>query len=162
VRLLKMTKGRKPEPTKLKILKGNPGHRKLPENEPMPDFDIEIKPPEFLDEYALEEWNYIFEGLHAMGVICSVDRSALAAYCCSHSIWRKAIEELNKLGLTEQTTNGNLIQSPYVGIANKASSDMLRVAAEFGFTPSARARLGMDFSKKKKSMFEGLLGKDLQ
>jgi P27 family predicted phage terminase small subunit len=41
-----------------------------------------------------------------------------------------------------RTTKGNLIQNPLVGIANKAMADMVRYAAEFGMTPSARTRLG--------------------
>lgn len=39
------------------------------------------------------------------------------------------------------TGNGNLIQNPLVGIARRAAADMLRFAAEFGMTPSARSRI---------------------
>src|SRR5690606_29056981 len=39
------------------------------------------------------------------------------------------------------TGNGNLIQNPLVGISRRAAADMLRFAAEFGMTPSARSRI---------------------
>ena len=44
-------------------------------------------------------------------------------------------------GLLIKTSNGNAIQNPLVGIANKAAADMVRYAAEFGMTPSARSRI---------------------
>ena len=47
----------------------------------------------------------------------------------------------NAAGLLVKTTGDNIIQNPLVGIANKAMSDMVRYAAEFGMTPSARVRL---------------------
>lgn len=47
--------GRKPKPTKLKILEGNPGKQRLPKGEPMPDTEMP-EAPEHLDKYAREEW----------------------------------------------------------------------------------------------------------
>jgi P27 family predicted phage terminase small subunit len=44
-------------------------------------------------------------------------------------------------GLIVKTKSGNLIQNPLVGAANKAMADMVRYAAEFGLTPSARTRV---------------------
>ena len=44
-------------------------------------------------------------------------------------------------GLMIKTSNGNAIQNPLVGTANKAAADMMRYAAEFGMTPSARTRI---------------------
>ncbi len=44
-------------------------------------------------------------------------------------------------GLIVMTKSGNLIQNPLVGTANKAMADMVRYAAEFGMTPSARTRV---------------------
>lgn len=44
-------------------------------------------------------------------------------------------------GLMIKTTGGNAIRNPLVGTANKAAADMVRYAAEFGMTPSARTRI---------------------
>jgi P27 family predicted phage terminase small subunit len=51
-------------------------------------------------------------------------------------------------GLLVKTRNGNAIQNPLVGTANKAMADMMRYAAEFGMTPSARSRLSTDGEDK--------------
>jgi P27 family predicted phage terminase small subunit len=44
-------------------------------------------------------------------------------------------------GLMIKTSNGNAIQNPLVGTANKAMLDMVRFAGEFGMSPAARARI---------------------
>ena len=56
-----------------------------------------------------------------------------------------------------KTSNGNLVQNPLVGTANKAMSEMMRYAVEFGMTPSARSRVDahVPFDGGK---FAGLLG----
>jgi phage terminase small subunit len=56
------------------------------------------------------------------------------------------------------TTNGNAIQNPLIGTANKAASDMVRYAAEFGMTPSARARISAQPPGGAGSKFHGLIG----
>lgn len=56
---------------------------------------------------------------------------------------RQGIKALTERGseLLVYTGNGNLIQNPLVGISRRAAADMLRFAAEFGMTPSARSRI---------------------
>jgi len=141
--------GRKKEPTALKKLKNNPGRRPLPKNEPEPKIRIPSAPAH-LSPYAKTEWKRISRELYNLGLLSGVDRSALGAYCQCYSRWRTAEEHLNKDakdkgaiggGLIIKTTNENLIQSPLVGIANKAMADMIKYAAEFGMTPSARTRI---------------------
>jgi P27 family predicted phage terminase small subunit len=158
------TRGRKPKPTTLKLLEGNPGKKPLPQGEPQPPGDLP-PPPCFLDGYALEEWERISEGLNIMGVLTTVDQNALAAYCSAYSRFRHAEEQLNILtekdalaGMIIKTAQGNYIQQPLIGIANKAALNMVKFAAEFGITPSARARLGIKPQSGRKSKFEGLIG----
>ena len=57
-----------------------------------------------------------------------------------------------------KTSNGNAIQNPLIGTADKADSDMVRYAAEFGMTPSARVPLAVDGSGAAGSKWEGLTG----
>ena len=159
--------GRKAKPTRLKVLEGNPGKQKLPKNEPAPRISKDIPdPPCHLDDIAVEEWHRVAEGLHALGLLTDVDTTALAAYCDSYSQWVQAnigIKEAKasdpKLhGLLEYTTNGNLIQNQYVGIARRAKQDMVKYAGEFGMTPSKRSGLGVSDSGLKPSRFKGLIG----
>ena len=81
--------GRKPKPTALKALEGNPGKRKLNKKEPMPGKGMPDCPKWLLPD-AQEEWKRLCEKLNQMGVLTEVDRSAFAAYCQSYARWKEA------------------------------------------------------------------------
>lgn len=139
--------GRKPKPTALKLVLGNPGKRALPKKEAKIALS-EPTPPPFLSDDAKVEWGRVCSTLFKVGLMTEVDRAALAAYCQSYGRWAQAERQLGELakkgevnGLLMKTTNGNVIQHALVGIANKAGADVVRYAAEFGMTPSARARV---------------------
>jgi P27 family predicted phage terminase small subunit len=151
--------GRKRIPTKLKILEGNPGKRRLPEHEPDPPASLP-DPPGHLDYRALEEWNRVAPGLCALGLLSDMDRATLAAYCVSYSIWARATQKMKTERLTKETEKGFIVQNPLIGIANKAAADMVKYATEFGMAPAARARLGISHEGKKKGKFDGLMGID--
>jgi P27 family predicted phage terminase small subunit len=141
-------KGRKPTPTHLKLVTGNPGKRALPKNEAKIVRALPAPPP-FLPDEAKVEWGRVSEELYKIGLLSSIDRAALAAYCQSYALLAQAWCAINEMrkedlltgGLMIKTTNGNAIQNPLVGTANKAAADMVRYAAEFGMTPSARSRI---------------------
>lgn len=130
--------GRPKKPTRLKLLQGNPGKQKLPKNEPNPDVKIP-EPPDFLIDYALNEWNRVTPILERLGLLSDLDVMELAAYCQCVDRWRKAEEKIKDEGMTDTTSNGNVIQSPYVGIANKAMVQMHQFLCQFGMTPASRA-----------------------
>ena len=81
--------GRKPKPTAMKELEGNPGKRKLNKKEPMPGKGMPDCPKWLLPD-AQEEWKRLSEKLNQMGVLTEVDRSAFAAYCQSYARWKEA------------------------------------------------------------------------
>lgn len=143
-----MREGRKPKPTHLKLVTGNPGKRPLPKAEAKVVPALPSPPPHLSDE-AKVEWGRVSEDLFKVGLLSSVDRAALAAYCQAFARWaqaERAIADMAKRdaltgGLMIKTSNGNAIQNPLVGTANKAAADMVRYAAEFGMTPSARSRI---------------------
>ncbi len=144
-------RGRKPKPTHLKVVTGNPGKRQLNENEPRPDLSIPAPPPHLSDE-AKVEWGRVCDQLYRLKLLSDIDRASLAAYAQAYGRWVQAERALAKMaesdgvtkGLLVKTRNGNAIQNPLVGTANKAMADMMRYAAEFGMTPSARSRLSTD------------------
>jgi P27 family predicted phage terminase small subunit len=133
-------RGRKPHPTHLKLVKGNPRHRPLTDSEPAPRKTLP-EPPAELSGDARKEWDRVAPELYRMGLLTALDRSALAAYCQVYGRWVQAERGIAEGGLLSTTIKGNLIQNALVGIANKAMADMVRYAAEFGMTPSARTRL---------------------
>lgn len=160
-----MKTGPKPKPAHLKLVEGNPGKRRL-KQEPQPTIGEIPDPPDFLSAPAKEEWHRVAVELHRLGMLTIIDTAPLAAYCQSYGRWIVAERAIAKLaardentgGLMVKTTNGNAIQNPLVGTAHKAASDMVRYAAEFGLTPSARARLAVGPVQAPRSKFDGLLG----
>lgn len=132
--------GRKPKPTALKELAGNPGKRPLNRSEPKPAATLPTCPRHLTGE-ARREWRRMGGELARMGVVTVVDRAALAAYCQAWARWVDAEGQVAKLGTIVKTANGNLIQNPYLAVANRAMEQMTRLAAEFGMTPSSRSRV---------------------
>lgn len=149
------TRGRKPKPTHLKLITGNPGKRAPRRSEPKPPLDEPTPPPHLSDE-AKVEWGRVMGQLVNCGLMTQIDRAALAAYCQAYGRWvqaeralaRMAERDLLTAALMIKTTQGNMIQNPIVGTANKALELMLRAAAEFGMTPSARSRIDVDVPKQ--------------
>ena len=143
-----MKPGTKPKPTHLKLVTGNPGKRKLNSKEAKPRALIP-GPPVHLTTDAVEEWNRVATDLYNLGVLSEIDRSALAAYAQAYGRWVQAERAIAKMAEKDQltggpmikTSNGNASQNPLVGTATKAAADMMRYAAEFGMTPSARSRI---------------------
>ena len=126
--------GRKPKPTALKKLEGNPGKRKLNTKEPMK--------------------------LSEIGVLTEIDMAAFAAYCQSFARWKEAQEHIDSEGSTFETDKGYQQQTPWVGSANTNQKLMMQAASEFGLTPSARSRImaASGVGKDEEDEMEALLG----
>lgn len=145
------TRGPKPKPSHLHLVNGNPGKRARNTREAKPPL-AEPTPPPHLSDDAKVEWGRVMSQLTKCGLMTEIDRAALAAYCQAYGRWvqaERALAEMAKRdlltsGLLIKTTGGNAIQNPLVGTANKAMELMLKAAAEFGMTPSARSRINVD------------------
>lgn len=148
------------KPTNLKILQGNPGKRKLNENEPKFEIDEEalLKPPPFLGTYGKKEWKRIAPLILKNKLLTNADINTLAAYCQSYNRWVEAEKEVRIRGFTTETDKGNIIQRPEVGIANKAMENMVKFAKEFGLTPSSRVDLHAGNTEDVTDPFMELLG----
>lgn len=134
------TRGRKPKPTALKELEGNPSRRTLNENEPKPR--AAVSPcPDWLEDEAKAEWARTGEILADMGVLTEVDVTAFAGYCQAYARWKEAEEFLTQHGSIIRTPNGYLQQVPQVSIAQTNLKIMLKFCEQFGLTPSARSRI---------------------
>lgn len=134
------TRGRKPKPTALKILEGNPGKRPINENEPIPPKGT-VKCPTWLEPEAKKEWKRLAPSLEAMGVLTQVDLTAFAGYCQAYARWREAEEFLTQHGSIFKTPSGYVQQVPQVSIAQQNLKIMQSFCAEFGLTPATRARI---------------------
>jgi phage terminase small subunit len=73
-------RGRKPKPSFIKLLDGNPGKRPLNDREP----SVLSGAPEAhdgLDAEAQAEWEQLVGDLDAKGILSRTDRTAMAAHC---------------------------------------------------------------------------------
>ena len=133
-------RGRKPQPTALRRAKGNPGKRGYNHDEPVPPEGLPDCPPHLSDE-ARAEWQRLAQSLYDMGVLTSVDRGALAAYCQSWARWVEAEEKLKETPALIKTPSGYVQQNPWLSVSNKQLELMGRYMAELGLTPASRSRV---------------------
>jgi P27 family predicted phage terminase small subunit len=134
-------RGRKPKPTILKVLDGNPGKRPLNDREPQPPEGVPDR-PDWLDQEAQAEWDRVTAELQLSGLLTLVDRAALAAYCTAWSRWVEAEAMVKKFGMiVKSPAQGFPVKSPYLSIADQALETMRKLMIEFGLTPSSRSRI---------------------
>ena len=149
-----MTKGRKPKPPELRVFEGNREHRIIlntPKSTPQLPYA-----PRWLSPIAKQEWRRISRELYALGLLTTIDRAALEAYCQCYARWREAEEKL-KIE-TFETDTGYVGQNPYINIAIKYAKEMRAFLVEFGMTPSSRVRVNIEKLKDTKSEWEELIG----
>lgn len=133
-------RGPAPEPTALKRLKGNPGKRALNDSEPRPAATLP-RCPSHLQGEARAEWKRVAKALHQSGLLTQVDRAALAIYCQAWARWIKAEAQVARHGEVVKSAAGNVMQNPYLSIANRAMKQVQSMARELGMTPSARSQI---------------------
>ncbi len=105
--------------------------------------------PAWLPKYGREEWRRVARTLWVIGTLSEIDAGQLAAYCEAFGRYRQAVEDFNRMaegdqlthGVVMKTQGGNFIQNPQLGALNVLRRETLRLAAEFGLTPSARTQI---------------------
>ena len=137
------TRGRKPTPTAIKELEGNPGKRPLNSNEPKP---VKKAPacPKWLEPEAKKEWRRLVKQMETLGILTQVDMAAFAGYCQAYARWKEAEEFITQHGSIVKTPSGYWQQVPQVSIAQTYLKIMNRFAEQFGLTPASRSRIIAD------------------
>jgi len=137
--------GRKPVPTALKVIRGNPGKRPFTRNEPQPTGDLE-EPPDYLTPSQQDIWREAV-AVSPSGLLKKLDASIFETWVVAEDIYRTAALNIAKLGsalLVRSPSNGMLVPSPVLAILNRQALIKLRCAAELGFSPTARARISLN------------------
>lgn len=135
-----MAGGRRPKPTHLKIVEGNPGKRSLNRREPVPPVEP-VEPPSFLSPLARAEWDRVVPILDKMHLSSTADLQTLACYCEAVADHIKARELLLNTTVLVKGQRGNLVKNPALQMARDAMNMIRMLAGEFGFTPSSRSRI---------------------
>lgn len=151
--------GRPPKPTALKKLSGNPGKRKLNHD---PEFGSlnSMSVPRHLSREARREWHRVVKELDAAGLLTTVDRTALAAYCQAYANWVEAEQHLQEEGRVMVFPSGYSQISPWATVAKNALAEMKAFMTEFGMTPSSRSRIHVDKAEQE-DPFEAFVRKKL-
>jgi P27 family predicted phage terminase small subunit len=102
----------------------------------------ETVPPELVgDTTATAEWLRTIPMLREREVITEGDRGSLIALCQQWSVYQQAVGQWRALGMIVKTPSGYPMVNPYLGVANKALNQCLKLWAELGLTPSSRSRV---------------------
>lgn len=132
--------GRKPKPAAQRRREGNPGKR--PIKEPAFEPEGEPEPPTFLSASAREEWERVVPELVASGIAKRAHTAGLTAMCVHWGLAEDARQVIEEEGLVEAGSTGQMVQHPLIGTYVQAIGGYLKIATEFGLTPSAATRIG--------------------
>jgi len=150
--------GRKPLPTHLKLVKGTARPHRMNKAEPKPVVAVPA-PPDHLDEEASTKFTEMAEMLAHHGVMTELDTGALARYVVIWRRWIEAEQEVKRRGHVVKTSNDNIIQNPFLAVANKCLAQMHQIEAEFGLTPSSRSRIRVAEPAETADPFEDFLSR---
>ncbi len=132
-------KGRKPKPTALKLLAGNPGHN-VPKHEAKPARGIP-KPPAHLAGAALTGWMGFGPWLCKSGLLTMLDAAALEQLCENYGELLELRDDIRLNGRFTAGDGGKMQRTrPQHYALQDAERRFRAMLCEFGMTPSSRAR----------------------
>ena len=154
-----MKTGRPRKPDTLKEAEGNPGKRRLG------GLDSKLDPatprmPIWLTPFAKKVWRNLVPRLAKLGVLRAPDAELLGCLCDSLAMHSLAVGRLSKQmqdfqkgrtkdgksknpadALMIQYPSGAIGPNPVLAIINREKINIAKFGAEFGLSPTARARL---------------------
>ena len=142
-----MARGRKKIPTKVKQLQGTLKAERVLDNEMTASLVSKIPaPPTWLSDIGKAEWVKVCLELFNKQMLHQIDLRILEAYCNAISLHIETEIHLRKNGRIQEFKNpdGTIKHTqavPYQKIANDALDRALKIATQFGFTPSARSSI---------------------
>ncbi|MEW2631798.1 phage terminase small subunit P27 family [Streptomyces sp. NPDC048389] len=141
-------RGPAPKPTALRVLHGDRKDR-INTAEPQPA-ELDVEPPAWLSEQALEVWHALADDLIAKGVLTAWDTEAYANWCDAVARRRDAAQHVADEGAVVEhpvyNKNGDLTghrlgKNAWLLALDAADAQVQRYGARFGLTPSDRAQL---------------------
>jgi P27 family predicted phage terminase small subunit len=138
-------RGPPPQPTALRILRGNPGNRPLNDDEPQSPCDA-IDPPPYLQGLSLEKWHDVVKKLSDMSLMTNADVDVVARYCVLFERYQKYLDQVRRgldvIVMRDESGRVRYMQvAPASSILAKLEEQMLRIEREFGFTPASRSEI---------------------
>lgn len=130
-------RGPKPTPAKIVAIKGNPGKRAIRKD--APGFGAIGDAPDDLNDVARRKWA---EAAQQWSIVLTAsDRDALRLYCETWAEMLNAQARVEEDGAMILTPNGMVQKSPWLTKLEQSREFCRRMLAEFGGSPSSRARV---------------------
>ena len=127
--------GRKPKNPKLRVIEGNPGRVRIPEQ---PDLrELSAEAPDYLTAPALQKWNRWVSDLMGKGLFADIHMELLAATCQYWADYETLRAELTDIGLVDDAgkRRGKTMQM------NDAYKQARAGMSELGISPSELGRM---------------------
>ena len=135
-------RGRKPVPTALRVLRGNPSKRPINRQEPRPEPLDTACPPELTDPEAIAEWHRTIAPAVGTGHVTSADRVFAIAHCELWATWRSQLADaLRHPHVVAVGQHQHPMPNPARVMSNKTLLILAKVDAELGLTPVSRTRV---------------------
>jgi len=147
-------------PTKLRVLRGNPSNRPLPEDVDPEVVQRKTKPPIKMNNSERAKWDRITTNLESVGLLTVMDVDMLARYCKKLVRYDVLSAYIEKHGTVSQRVNNF---GPYDVTSEQyrqwvqIGSELLKIEREFGFSPVSRSGLMGPLKGEGKDEWEGFL-----
>ncbi len=139
-----MGKGRRPTPTILRLVKGNPGRRPINKKEVNPKHLVP-RCPSHLSESGKAAWKRLSALLNRIGILTEADGFALERLCDCYSDILDCRALINDGGRTYKIMDaqGNTLikTNPAVAQLRAADAQLKSYMLEFGLTPASRPKV---------------------
>lgn len=102
---------------------------------------LEVKPPEWLDEVAQEEFRRVVDEAKKINLFDNLDLAILAIYADSYSRYKKCVEQINTDGMIIFAEGGKFAPSPYVKLADMLATQIQKCSTKLGLFTTDRLKL---------------------
>lgn len=158
---------RRPTPSAINKLHGNPGNRAINTLEPEPQLGVPEK-PKGMGTAANRIWDRFVRELMEMKVLSIVDGVALREACISAALAEKFSREVLDEPMVDEPCfdkDGNLVGTkrkvnPATAGYITCSKNMKAFLLEFGLTPASRSKLKIEKPKPNQQEEDGMLSRD--
>lgn len=140
-------RGPKTEPTLSKAARGNPGQRRLNQNEPQPKGKAEM--PGWLSDAAKKEWERLAPELERLGVLTAVDEKTFATYCQSVADFIAAVKAMKGQPVMIEGASGAPKRHPGWELLSATGDRVIKYGSQFGLTPSSRTGISVPSAPKE-------------
>lgn len=152
-------KGRKPLPTAVKRLRGTDQPVRINQNEAQAGVVVRLPPPaKWMSKLAKQVYKTKGQELINMNILGTLDIDMFLLYCVEYASYIETSEALSKFGHEKILDDDDeAVYKRLLRQNQRAWERAKAIAIEFGFTPSARARVQTIAKRDEMSEFEKLM-----